>query len=174
MKRQYSIAIAVIIIAAALAGAGYLHQKQVAQDISDNASVTTLVTQFGQQMQKVSLSAPDALEEIASNYAPYATPELVKSWQDNHSFAPGRGVSSPWPDRIEIISVTKNGDGTYTAQGNVIEITSQEVAHGGIAAEFPVTLTAKKVSGSWLIANYQAGPEQVFSNSTTTATTTSH
>ena len=160
-----------MVFAAAAAGIAYMRQQQKAQDIADNSAVQTAVMQFGTVMQKVSLSAPDALQEIASNYAPYASSSVIKIWQANRAFAPGRGLSSPWPSSISITGTSKNSDGTYAVEGQVIEITSNEVAHGGIAAEFPVTLTLAKYRGTWLIASYQAGPTSVFASATTTATT---
>lgn len=172
MKKQYTIALVIIIVAAVLAGAGYLHQKQIEQDITDKATIGTLITQFGANMQKVSLSAPDAPAEIASTYAAYATSDLIKQWQDNRSFAPGRGLSSPWPDRIEVQSLTKHNSSVYTVEGTVVEITSKEVAQGGIAATFPVSLTIEKINGQWLISDYQPGPVQTYANSTTTAPAT--
>jgi hypothetical protein len=162
MKKQNIVILVVIVAAIIIAGTAYQRQKQKAQDIVDNSSVTTLVTQFGTTMQKVSLSAPDVLDEIANNYVAYATSSLIAKWKANPPFAPGRGLSSPWPASIDIKSVTKNSDGSYTVQGMVNEVTSNEVAHGGIAAEFPLTLTLKKYNTSWLIYDYQAGAETSF------------
>ena len=170
MKKQNILILIIILAAALVAGTAYQHQRQKAQDIVDNTSVQTVVTQFGSAMQKVSLSAPDALQEIANNYAPYATSSLIKQWQANHSFAPGRGLSSPWPSSINITTVTKKGDGSYVVQGMVSEVTSQEAAHGGIAAEFPLTLTLTKYHNQWLISGYSAGAETTFAPKMPTTT----
>ncbi|HEV8666541.1 MAG TPA: hypothetical protein VN665_01680 [Candidatus Paceibacterota bacterium] len=170
MKKQNIVILAIVVAALVVAATAYEHQRQVAQDIVDDSSVRTVVTQFGTTMQKVSLSAPDALQEIADAYSPYASSSLIKEWQANHSFAPGRALSSPWPSNINITAVTKKGDGSYTVQGMVIEVTSEEVAHGGIAAEFPVTLTLTKYNNQWLITGYSAGVETTFQPKTTPTT----
>lgn len=170
MKRQNLLILAVIAFAAVAAGIAYERQQQKAQDIADNSAVQTTVTQFGATMQKVSLSAPDALQEIALNYAPYASSSVIKAWQANRSFAPGRGLSGLWPSGIDITTVAKEG-GTYVVEGQVVEMDSGEVSHSGIAAEFPVSLTLAKYRSAWLIYDYQAGPTSVFTSATTTATT---
>jgi hypothetical protein len=169
MKKQNIVILIIIAAAIIIAGTAYERQKQNAQDITDNSTVQTVVTQFGTTMQKVSLSAPDAIEQIANSYSPYASTSLIKYWQANKSFAPGRGLSSPWPTNINITSVTKKGS-SYQIQGMVIEVTSQEEAHGGIAAEYPVTLILSQYKGQWLITSFSAGAVTSFAPKTTTTT----
>jgi len=168
MKKQYTVVLAVIVVAVLAMGIAYSRQQQKAQDIADDSSIRTLITQFGSNIQKVSLSAPDALNEIANSYAPYASSSLITYWQNNRAFAPGKGLSSPWPDRIEVSAVTKTADGSYVVKGTVIEVTSQEVTHGGIAAQFPVTMTFKKYGNQWLMTGYEPGPVQTFATASTT------
>jgi hypothetical protein len=170
MQKQNIVILIILAAAIVVAGTAYQHQRQKAQDIIDDTAVHTVVTQFGANMQKVSLSSPGVLGEIDDAYAAYATSSLIAKWKSNPPFAPGRGLSSPWPDRIDIKSITKNGDGSYMAQGMVDEVTSNEVAHGGLAAEFPLTLTLKKYNGTWLIYDYQAGAETSFLPKTPTTT----
>jgi hypothetical protein len=67
------------------------------------------------------------------------------------SKVPGRTVSSPWPERIEIDSVQKLDSTSYTVNGKIIGMTSVEMTQGGNAGETPITLTLKKVNGTWLI-----------------------
>jgi len=71
--------------------------------------------------------------------------------------APGRLVSSPWPDRIEIDSVVAQPDGSFLVTGSVIEITSTEVGTDQAAAEYPVEATVSSVDGNWRITNWVAG-----------------
>jgi nitrate/nitrite-specific signal transduction histidine kinase len=168
MKKQYLIIIAILAIAVIAMGVAYTRQQNAATTIADESSVRLQTTQFGSSIQKVSLSAPDALNQMVSAYAPYASSSLLASWQNNKSFAPGKGLSSPWPDRIEIQSVTKQSNGTYVVEGNVIEVTSQEVTHGGIAAQFPVTITFTKYPSGWLMTDYKPGPIKTFINASTT------
>ena len=169
MKKQNLVILVILVAAAIIAGTAYQRQRQKAQDIVDNSAVQTVVTQFGATMQKVSLSAPDALQEIANNYAPYASSSLIKAWQANRAFAPGRGLLGPWPSAINIATVTKKGD-SYQVQGMVAEVTAAEAAHGGIAAEFPVTIMLTKYKGQWLMTAYSAGIETIFTFQASTTT----
>ena len=55
------------------------------------------------------------------NYGDYITPELLAKWQGDPQNAPGRMTSSPWPDRIEISNIERQPDGSYIANGKIIE-----------------------------------------------------
>jgi hypothetical protein len=171
MKKQYNILAVIVAVVVLIMGLAYMRQQQKAQDIADESTVRLVVSQFAGQIQKVSLASPNAPAEIANAYAPYASSSLISYWQSNRSFAPGKGLSSPWPDRIEVNSVSKNLR-DYIVQGTVIEVTSKEVAQGGVAAQFPVQLTLSKFGNSWLITKYEAGPVQAFGSAAAPATTT--
>ncbi|MGQ9824382.1 MAG: hypothetical protein ACUVSK_05195, partial [Desulfotomaculales bacterium] len=75
----------------------------------ERAAVTALVEDFGGRLQAVSLLAPkEAVQKsIRENYGDLVMPALLAWWLENPAGAPGRELSSPWPDRIEIRSVTK-------------------------------------------------------------------
>src|SRR5512138_2049880 len=64
--------------------------------------VKDLVENFGKRLQTVSLLAPDAAQELQKQYSGFVAPTLLERWISDTSKAPGRMVSSPWPDRIEI------------------------------------------------------------------------
>jgi hypothetical protein len=125
------------------------------QVLTDEMLVKSQVTEFGMNMQKVSVLAPaDALEtSMKDAYGAYATSSAIDEWVQNPSAAPGREVSSPWPDHIDIVSVNIEGD-SATVTGNVIELTSDEVEHGGVANSYPVTLELQKQAGIWRIASF--------------------
>jgi len=121
---------------------------------ADVAEITALVEGFGKKLQTVSLLAPaDVLKQsIGENYREYIAPELLDKWQNDPQKAPGREVSSPWPDRIEVLSVEKLPESGYTVKGKIIEITSVESVNGGVAAERPITLqVGKNAQGRWQI-----------------------
>lgn len=126
----------------------------------ESIAVRAVVLEFGEQLQRVSLSAPISVtqEAIRDNYGEYVSPELLEKWVQNPVQAPGRLTSSPWPARIAIGSVVKRSDGVYLVEGNVIEVTSQELAEGGIAAQYPVTIETQRRDGDWVIVNYERGP----------------
>lgn len=137
-------------------------QKQDPQQPSesDEKLVTQLVADFGQKLQSVSLSAPeDAVNKsIEENYGDFISQRLLSKWINAPQSAPGRMVSSPWPDRIEIISVEKVTGNAYEVKGEIIEVTSKEKAEGGIAAKRSITLMVKNTNNRWLIDDVTIGP----------------
>jgi len=124
-------------------------------DVSEEAQIKELVFNFGKRLQNVSLLAPDAAQEIKNQYSEFVSPSLVELWMDDVSKAPGRLVSSPWPDRIEITNLSKKGTDQYEVRGNVIEVTSVEVMNGEAAAKIPVRMVLQKVQGSWYITGFE-------------------
>jgi hypothetical protein len=122
-------------------------------------AVRDTVTGFGKQLQMVSLLAPDAGQTIQADYAPYVAPELLSVWTSDPAEAPGRTTSSPWPDHIDITSAALSADGSYAVAGNVIEMTSDEVEHGGNAGSYPVTMTLESRGGAWFITSFTGYPQ---------------
>lgn len=121
---------------------------------TEEAEIRDLVENFGKRLQNVSLQAPDAAQEIQKQYSEFVTPALLEMWMNDVSKAPGRIVSSPWPDRIEITTLSKEGTDRYELTGFVVEITSLEVVNGEVATKIPVRMVVQKVQGSWLITEY--------------------
>lgn len=130
-----------------------------AQNTSSNggeiAEIRDLITNFGKRLQDVSLLAPDAAQEIQNQYSNFVSPSLLEMWMDDVSKAPGRRVSSPWPDHIEITTFSKEDSDSYELTGYVIEITSTEVTNGGAATRVPVRMVVQNNQGRWYIAGYQ-------------------
>ena len=131
-------------------------QPSVATEEKD---VTALVENFGKKLQMVSLLAPEqsVRESMREHYADFVSPSLLETWQNDPLHAPGRTVSSPWPDRIDVLSVEKTADGAYRVKGEIIEITSAEQAGGGFAAKRPATFEVRKIGGRWLIDAAELG-----------------
>lgn len=123
-------------------------------DLAEEAGVRSLVEGFGKRLATVSLQSPNAAEEMKQQYAQYVSPTLLEGWMANPLSAPGRMVSSPWPDRIEITSLTKEGADRYIVHALVIEVTSMEVVKRGVAAEIPVVIELQKNQGHWVITGY--------------------
>lgn len=133
----------------------------------DRAAVEKLVKDFGTKLQTVSLQAPKdiLIKSMQENYGNYVKPALIEKWSNDPVNAPGRVSSSPWPDRIEISTVDKISDNAFEVTGKVIEITSQELANGGIAAKRPITLKVEKADSQWIISDVSLGAyENVNSN----------
>lgn len=110
--------------------------------VSDEAAVTALVQVFGKTLQTVSLLDETGVKSaMQAAYGQYVTPELLEAWQAKPAQAPGRMVSSPWPDHIDIFNVQKESDTAYTVTGQIVEITSDSPE---AAARRAITLTAEK------------------------------
>ena len=127
---------------------------------------------MGQKLKQVSLlvSSADLEKSMNENYGGYVTPELLEKFISAPENAPGRLASSPWPDRIEVVSAEKTSEGLYKVEGTIIEITSSEQDTGNSAAKRPVTLEVKKAEGKWLISSvvmgdYDTGGTVLYRNS---------
>ncbi len=129
------------------------------QDDSVRSAVVSLIEGFGKKLQTVSLLAPEAIlkENLQKNYGGFVSPNLLAEWERDLQKAPGRVSSSPWPDRIEILSTEKLSDSAYEVKGEIIEMTSVEMVQGGFAAKRPITLTVESIENHWLITAMSLG-----------------
>jgi len=161
-------AVAVVIIAGTVLLTGALTKNEdnrpsasitETQDENAEAEVISLVENFGKKLQAVSLTAPrDSVNKsIQENYGDLISSELLSAWQKDHQNVPGRVVSSPWPDRIEILSIQKSSQSEYDVKGEILELTSVEMQNGGVAAKRPIDLIVGKVESRWLITAVQLG-----------------
>lgn len=125
-------------------------------DAGEEAEVRDLVENFGKRLQLVSLLAPEAAQDVQKQYAEFVSPTLLETWMDDIANAPGRMVSSPWPDRIEITTLEREAPDRYALNGFVVEITSTEVGSDEAANKIPVWIVAEKDQGHWLITEYRA------------------
>jgi hypothetical protein len=116
--------------------------------------VTQVVEEFSKKLQTVSLLSPHVVEEISREYYEFVSSELLDSWISDPTHAPGRIVSSPWPDRMEISSLSQVSDGEYLVIGEIIEITSSELVNGGVANTIPVRVTLHRFEGQWRITEF--------------------
>jgi hypothetical protein len=122
-----------------------------------DTQIRTYIVEFGTHLKNVSLLSTSTLsEQLNSEYGAYLSADLLLAWQRNPSLALGRNVSSPWPDRIEVVRVSPSGDNMVTVEGNVIEITNADTPLAP-AAVYPVTLTVTQVNGEWRITEVQKG-----------------
>lgn len=121
---------------------------------SEEGTVSYVVESFGKRLQKVSLRSPNAAQEMKEQYSEFVSPGLLETWVSDSLKAPGRIVSSPWPDRIEITALAKEGSNRYVVTGFVVEVTSMEVVNGGAAAKIPVRIVLQKDQDRWLIIEY--------------------
>jgi hypothetical protein len=128
--------------------------QTTASKSAEEAGIRDLVENFGKRLQAVSLLSANAPEDMQEQYSQFVSPALLDTWMNDVSKAPGRMVSSPWPDRVEINTLTREGSDRYMITGSVVEITSVEVVSGGVAARIPVRMVVEKEQGHWLITEY--------------------
>jgi hypothetical protein len=121
---------------------------------SEEIEIRDLVESFGKRLQAVSLLAPNVAQEVQNQYSEFVSPSLLEMWMSDISKAPGRIVSCPWPDRIEITTLLQEGSDRYVITGLVVGITSTEVVSGGAAAKIPVHIVVQRGQGRYLITEY--------------------
>lgn len=122
------------------------------------AAARKVVETFGERLKNVSLLAPDSIvaTEVRANYGGLVTEHLLDGWLFRLDTAPGREVSSPWPERIQVDTVLNAGAGTCLVEGKIVYLTSMEVTHGGAAALRPVTMQVQQQDDDgWKINSYQ-------------------
>ncbi|MGH7446056.1 MAG: hypothetical protein ACRELT_00755, partial [Longimicrobiales bacterium] len=85
-------------------------------------------------------------------YGALVTPALLEAWLADTGSAPGRQVSSPWPDRIDVRSVEDTGGGECRVEGDVVYITSADTSAAAGVREH-VVLSVSGTNG-WRISGY--------------------
>lgn len=118
------------------------------------AEASAVVEAFGARLHQVSLLAPDAGDQILTQYAEFVAPDLLEQWAAAPETAPGRVTSSPWPDRIEVNSVIPQGIG-YLVDAVVVEVTSE-----GESGRYAALFTVEPLEGQWMITAYTHGDYQ--------------
>jgi len=128
---------------------------------ADINAIYQVVGEFGARLKDVDLSTPkqDILTAVDFNLRQLITSRLYEEFVQDTSRIPGRYVSSPWPERIQIDSVQRLDSGSYTVNGNQIMMDSDALAHGGNVGRTLITLTLKKVNGTWLIDDVVGGTQ---------------
>ncbi|HVY72908.1 MAG TPA: hypothetical protein VG984_02580 [Candidatus Paceibacterota bacterium] len=168
MNRNSILGVIIIILLVALGVYGYSTYKpdtsSVSSDVNDSA-IRATVEQFGSVLKNVSLLAPDASAQIQTHYAPYVAPQLLAQWAADPQNAPGRSTSSPWPDHMNVVSVTPRASGnafeSYQVEGNVVEVVSASGGGTAPAAVYPVSMTVEKQNGIWMITALSKGSYSV-------------
>lgn len=157
MKRIIFIGLAAALLFFALSST---KNEQTPKAPSEEETVKTVVTSFGERLKNVPLagSADLVKEAVQKEYAPFVASALLGRWLEDSSHAPGRETSSPWPERIVIKTIQKVG-AYYEIEGEIVYMTSTEVTGGGDAGRTPVFLTAAFIENKWRIAEYQTSLE---------------
>ncbi|MCX6097169.1 MAG: hypothetical protein NTZ77_01595 [Caldiserica bacterium] len=128
---------------------------------ADINAIYQVVGEFGARLKDVDINASDQdiMTAVDFDLKQFITDRLYQVFVQDKIRIPGRYVSSPWPERIEINSVQMLDSGSYAVHGSQVMMTDDTVAHGGNAGEEPITLTLKKVNGIWFIDDVIGGPK---------------
>lgn len=160
MKKTALIILAIFLLSISLMGCTEEGQpeEKTGNNGGQEQEIIQLVEDFGGQLQKVSLLAPQEIleESMQENYGEYVAQELISQWLEDPTNAPGRLTSSPWPDRIEIDNIEEISEDTYQVEGEIIEVTSAE-KEGEVAARRGIILEVKQVENKWLIVQVTLG-----------------
>ncbi|MHB9001624.1 MAG: hypothetical protein ACYC9N_19145 [Thermoanaerobaculia bacterium] len=116
-----------------------------------------VVEAFGRRLRQVSVLGPSGAtaSAIRENYAPFVSTKLLDEWLREPAKAPGRQVSSPYPDRIEIETITE-GEARAEVAGDVVEATNQ-----GDVARVPVRIALAMGNGEWRITAFEQVTEEI-------------
>ena len=153
INRTLSIIAAAVILV--LTG-GLYWSSQVQQNTqADEAAVRAVVVQFGSNLDKVSTLSPTAGGEIAAAYGPYVSSSLLSIWQKTPAIAPGKLVSSPWPDHIDIRSVQKT-DAYYHVEGTIVLMTEADKVQNSNSGSIPAHMIVSKSDNRWKISTFQS------------------
>jgi len=87
---------------------------------------------------------------VDSNLKRLMTDRLYNEFTTYADVVPGKPMSGPYPESIKIDSVQKLDDMSYAAKGDILLATGNQTLRGN-AGEKPITLTLKKVNGTWLV-----------------------
>jgi hypothetical protein len=149
-RKEYFLLVAGLVLLIVTGVAVYYIQRAPNRS-RDMAQVSSIVTNFGSYQKSISLQADEELlkSDIQSNYGQFVTDSLLQEWRADPKHAPGRLATSPWPDRIEIDSISPQGAG-YVVSGRMIMLTS-----AGESSEVPVVMMLIQENGEWQIAVYQ-------------------
>ena len=119
--------------------------------------VRRVVQRLGERLKHVPLLAPDSVvvRAIRETYAPLVTADLLAAWTAEPERAPGQDVSSPWPERIDVHTVTPAEGEACRVEGDVVYVMSVERTRGGASAREPVTLHIVRRDGGWRVSAYE-------------------
>src|SRR5450756_1237760 len=131
MNKRFLIAAGIVLLVVVVFVTGFFFWKSAYSKTitrAEKKEVTALVENFGSKLKEVSLSNPGEVvsQEIETIYAPFVSSNLLLDLTNDPARAPGRDVSSPWPETIEIISMEKLDSYTIQVRGKIILMTSVE------------------------------------------------
>ena len=115
--------------------------------------IENLVKNFGDNLKMVSLLAPEDMlrESMEKYYGQFISESLLEKWLKEPSKALGRLTSSPWPEGIDVLNIEKLSKDQYRVEGQVIEVTSQEMDKNEAFNKYDLILIVKFDGDKWII-----------------------
>ena len=154
MKRKLLIAAAALLVLVLIGIAVYAFTHPRAP--SNDFQIRSVVYGFGDEVGQVSLATTtEGVSAVLDrHYALYVHPDLLASWKAAPLTAPSRQTLGTWPDHIDIQTVTKNDNDTYTVDASVMPRERESVpATQGTLVRF----TLGQGLDGWLITAYETG-----------------
>ncbi len=153
-KRNLLLAAGAVLLLGAIGLAVYFSTRPYVP--SNDLQVRTVVNNFGDELRQVSLVATTAstTESMDRYYSYYIRPDLLSSWKTSPKTALGRQTILPWPDHIDIHSLTDNENGTFTVEAAIVG-TSKGLASSTPPKEIPVRFTVSQGPDGWQISAYE-------------------
>lgn len=114
--------------------------------------VRSVVNGFGDVIGQVSLATTTEAVAISmdKHYALYIHPDLLADWKANPTRALGKETLAEQPDRINIETVVKNADGTYSIDG-VITARTNTLSPSTVPESVPVRFVLTQGPDGWQI-----------------------
>lgn len=116
-------------------------------------AIEKLVKAFGDNLKMVSLLAPEDIlrESMEEYYGEFISESLMERWIKEPTKALGRLTSSPWPEAIDVLNIEKLSKDEYRVEGQVLEVTSQEMDKDEALLKYDVILIVKFDGDKWFI-----------------------
>lgn len=153
-KRTLLLIAGAIILLGAIGAVVYISTRPYVPTAEEQ--VRGVVYGFGDELSLVSLVGTSAstTESMDRRYSYYIRPDLLSSWKERPQTALGRQSVLPWPDHIDIRSLTDNKNGTYTVEATLVG-TTQGIDPASLAKEVPVRFTVSQGPDGWQISAYE-------------------
>ncbi len=154
-KRNVLLAAGAVLLLGAIAVTVYFSTRPYVP--TNELQVRAVIYNFGDELSQVSLVSTSAstTESMDRHYSYYIRPDLLSSWKERPQTALGRQSVLPWPDHIDIRSLTDNENGTYTVEATLVG-TTQGIDPTSAAKEVPVRFTVSQGPDGWQISAYEA------------------